>query len=163
MDTPEGDSHAGRPEPEWDEILARLAEEPALPSAVAHLAHIDEIRARGSQPTDTERLAMVRALRSEGRVSEVEAFYLVARYVMGIAEERIRTDPRLVTLRERMRGGERDRGLAEQQDLIQDEIIVATFREHGEKQLADLFSADRGGFWRRFNDGYRSFYPKEKE
>ena len=133
----------------------------------------------GSKSTDTERLAVYRAVREAGSVPEEAGFFLVA-WMLDVmmderAEEGLRaSDERLEAVRQQY-GLEEDasvdsadvpeeyREAMQQSHAAWDALFAATLEEHGEHELSRLFREDETAFDEKYEAGRQFFHGPEDD
>jgi hypothetical protein len=133
----------------------------------------------GPQSTDRERLAVYRAVRDAGSVPEEAGFFLVARMLDVLSDERAEkglreTDERLEAVRQKC-GLEEDasaysddvpdeyREAMQQSHDAWDALYAATLDEFGEHDMARLFREDEAAFDARYEAGRQFFHGSDDE
>ena len=116
------------------------------------------------QITRKERLAAYKTVRDAGILPNEASFYIVARLIILIAEDRLMDDQAIDEIGNRIKavrkvhglkgdqywpmgeGPKEYRALSAEWDRAADRVTAAAFREYGEPEMADLFENNREKF-----------------
>lgn len=161
----------------YSNLLAKLEDAVSTSTSARDLFTL--LRENGSNATRDERLAIYKKIRDARVWPEEASFYVIAWTIRIVADEKIffkHPNPEFADVDSRMDTVKKSYGLEEdedwpgeapeeyealrkERDSIRHRIMIETFRQCGENEMADLYLNNRERFDELFEAGRRYFNP----